>query len=97
MTSTLYVDVHVPLAVTAGLRRRGLDVLTSQEDGTTREAEEDLLSRAAELGRTLLTQDQDFLRITAAWQRQGRDFPECCSRLKSGSASAAWSTTLSCF
>lgn len=34
MAHALYMDVHVPSAVTEGLRRRGVDVLTSQEDGT---------------------------------------------------------------
>jgi hypothetical protein len=29
----LYMDVHVPIAVTYGLRLRGVDVLTAQEDG----------------------------------------------------------------
>ncbi len=31
MAQALYMDVHVPSAVTEGLRRRGVDVLTSQE------------------------------------------------------------------
>ena len=75
MPSALYVDVHVPMAVTEALRRRGLDVLTSQDDGTPRLDDEALLARAAELGRVLFSQDQDFLRIAAQWQQQGRPFP----------------------
>ncbi len=35
MPLTLYMDVHVPLAITDGLRRRNIDVTTSQEDHTT--------------------------------------------------------------
>jgi hypothetical protein len=50
-------------------------ILTSQEDRTAREDDERLLARAAELGRVLFSQDQDFLRIAAEWQRQGRSFP----------------------
>ena len=34
MPLTLYMDVHVPIVVTESLRRKGLDVLTSQDDGT---------------------------------------------------------------
>jgi hypothetical protein len=34
MPLPVYMDVHVPAAITAGLRRRGIDVLTSQEDGS---------------------------------------------------------------
>jgi Domain of unknown function (DUF5615) len=75
MPSTLYMDVHVPMAVTETLRRRGLDILTSQDDGTATRDDEGLLVRAAELGRVLFSQDQDFLRIAAEWQRQVRPFP----------------------
>jgi hypothetical protein len=32
----LYVDVHVRRAITEGLRLRGVDVLTAQEDGASR-------------------------------------------------------------
>jgi len=69
-----YMDVHVPAAITAALRRRGIDVLTSQEDNT-REAEDDaLLMRANELERVLFSQDQDLLRIASHWQASGRRF-----------------------
>jgi predicted nuclease of predicted toxin-antitoxin system len=70
----LYIDVHVPMAVTESLRRKGLDILTSQDDGTATQDDEVLLARANELGRVLFSQDQDFLRITAEWQRTGRPF-----------------------
>lgn len=74
MSHKLYMDVHIHLAVTEGLQRRGVDVLTSQDDGT-REAEDDaLLQRATDLGRILVTQDQDFLSIAADWQAVGRPF-----------------------
>jgi hypothetical protein len=76
MPSNLYMDVHLPIAVTEALRRRGLDILTSQDDGTTTHDDEPLLARATELGgRLLFSQDRDFLRIAAEWQRQGRPFP----------------------
>jgi hypothetical protein len=32
----LYIDVHVKAAISAGLQRRGIDVVTAQEDGGTR-------------------------------------------------------------
>lgn len=31
---TLYMDHHVPSAITAGLRKRGVDVFTAEEDGS---------------------------------------------------------------
>jgi hypothetical protein len=68
------MDVHVPYAITTGLRLRGIDVLTSQEDHTTQLSDPDLLERASGLGRALFTQDRDFLRIASEWQQTGRSF-----------------------
>ena len=66
MAVKLYMDVHVRRAVTKGLRLRGVDVLTAQEDGTDEWHDPDLLDRAEGLGRILFTQDDDFLRLHAA-------------------------------
>ena len=33
MSLGLYMDVHVPLPITRGLRRRDVDVPTAQQDG----------------------------------------------------------------
>lgn len=62
MSVGLYMDVHVPFAITAGLRLRGVDVLTAQEDGTTRLFDDKLLDRASALRRIVFTRDADFLR-----------------------------------
>jgi predicted nuclease of predicted toxin-antitoxin system len=67
------MDVHIPLVITEGLRRKGIDVLTSQEDGTSEMDDEALLDRATALGRFLFTQDQDFLRIAS--DRHGSGIP----------------------
>lgn len=61
MSVRLYVDVHVRRPVVTGLRRRGVDVLTSQEDGTSQRDDDELLNRAFELNRVLFTQDDDLL------------------------------------
>jgi predicted nuclease of predicted toxin-antitoxin system len=74
MSLGLYMDVHVPAAVTDGLRRRGVDVLTSQEDGTRESDDPELLQRATELGRVLFSQDEDLLRVATDWQRIGQPF-----------------------
>lgn len=63
MALSVYMDVHVPAAITFGLRRRAIDVLTSQEVGTRRETDETLLERASELGRILFSQDTSIGRI----------------------------------
>jgi predicted nuclease of predicted toxin-antitoxin system len=57
----LYMDVHVPFAITAGLRLRGVDVLTAQEDDATKLDDAVLLDRVTALGRVIFTRDVDFL------------------------------------
>jgi hypothetical protein len=61
MAVGLYLDEHVPRAITAGLRSRGVDVLTVQEDGRAAAPDPEILDRAAELGRVVFTRDDDFL------------------------------------
>jgi predicted nuclease of predicted toxin-antitoxin system len=68
------MDVHVKRAITLGLRRCGVDVVTAQEDGTTRLSDSALLDRAASLGRVLFSQDTDLLAEAAARQRSGTPF-----------------------
>jgi predicted nuclease of predicted toxin-antitoxin system len=70
----LYMDVHVPYAITRALRQRGVNVLTAQEDGTTEWDDPPLLDRATELGRLLFTRDEDLLVEAARRQRRGREF-----------------------
>jgi len=70
----LYVDVHVRRAITEGLRLRGVDVLTAQEDGAREFDDPDLLDRATALGRVLFTQDDDLLREAKRRQRSGEMF-----------------------
>jgi hypothetical protein len=66
--------VHVHQGITDGLLSRGVDVLTAQEDGTTRMEDSNLLDRASALGRVLFTNDQDLLRIVPERQRLGVPF-----------------------
>lgn len=74
MSIRLYMDVHVPEAITDGLRERGIDVLTSQADNTRTWTDPRLLDRAGSLQRVLVTQDEDFLVETAVRQRAGISF-----------------------
>jgi predicted nuclease of predicted toxin-antitoxin system len=68
------MDVHVPIAVTDGLRRRGIDVLTSQEDGSTEHDHLLLLKRASQLRRVLFPQDNDFIEIESLLQESNKKF-----------------------
>ncbi len=74
MSVGLYMDVHIRRAVTEGLRLRGVDVLTAQEDGAGGLADLALLDRATELGRVLFTQDDDLLREAKRRQQTGQSF-----------------------
>jgi len=71
---SFYMDVHVPFAVTTGLRLRGVDVLTAQQDGAGDLDDRRLLHRAFSLGRVLVTQDVGFLREAARRQKEGEQF-----------------------
>jgi len=68
------MDHQVPLAITRGLRRRGVTVLTAEEDGTQQLADPLLLDRALTLGHVLFTQDVDFLAEAARRQAAGEAF-----------------------
>ena len=59
------MDEHVPRAVTEGLRRRGVDVLTAQEAGRLEIEDREQLRFAAAEGRVAFSQDTDFLRLHA--------------------------------
>ena len=74
MSLGLYMDVHVPLPITRGLRRCGVDVLTAQEDGATRLLDPELLDRAAALARILFSQDEDLFAEAVRRQRIGTPF-----------------------
>ena len=68
------MDVHVPAAITRGLLLRGVDVITAQLDGTSDLNDARLLDRATELGRVLVSQDDDLLAEATRRQRQGQNF-----------------------
>ncbi len=74
MSLSLYMDVHVPSAITDALRLRGIDVLTAQEDGKRRTADDLLIDRASELGRLIFSRDQDMLRHVGEFQNRSHPF-----------------------
>lgn len=61
----IYVDVHIPRQIVAGLKLRGIDVITAQEDGMEEAEDAALLDRSTELGRIIFTHDNDFLKEAA--------------------------------
>lgn len=74
MSIRLYMDVHVPAAITRGLLMRGVDGLTAQQDDATLLDDPALLDRATHLGRVLFSQDADLLAEATKRQRNGAIF-----------------------
>jgi hypothetical protein len=68
------MDANVRGAVTRGLRRRGIDVLTAQEDDADELLDPPLLDRATDLERVLFTQDEDLLAEATHRQQLGIAF-----------------------
>lgn len=58
-----HLDECVPRAIADGLRRRGIDVTTTQESDLLSADDLDQLAFATQRGRLLVTQDADFLRL----------------------------------
>jgi predicted nuclease of predicted toxin-antitoxin system len=68
------MDEHVHRAITSGLRLRGVDVLTTQDDGRRHAPDDVLLDRASDLRRVLFSQDEDLLAEATRRQREGLPF-----------------------
>jgi hypothetical protein len=74
MSLRLYMDVHVPNAITVALRERGVDVLRAQENDAILLGDRELLDRAGSLGRVIFSMDTDFLREAVERQRTNVHF-----------------------
>lgn len=69
------MDENVKGAITRQLRRRGLDVVTVQEDGYEGQPDPLVADRATALGRVIFTQDEDLLAEATQRQETGVPFP----------------------
>lgn len=65
-TMRFHLDENCPKGIALGLRRLGIDVATTPEARLLRAADEEQTAYALSQGRTIATQDRDFLRIHAA-------------------------------
>jgi hypothetical protein len=74
MAIDLYMDHNVPMAITNGLRLRGVNVITAFEDNSHQLDDPALLDRATTLGRVVFTRDDDFLSEAHRRQRTGVPF-----------------------
>lgn len=58
-----HIDENITLAIGNGLRRRGIDVTTTPEQGMIWQSDEQQLAFALSQERVIFTQDTDFLRL----------------------------------
>jgi hypothetical protein len=61
-----YADEHFPGPASQGLRRRGIDVLTTQEAGRSGSPDVDQLAFATAQERVIVTFDTDYLELHRA-------------------------------
>ena len=71
---SIYMDQHIPRAITERLRLRGVEVITAYEDRAGEMGDAELLDRATKLDRVLFTQDNDLLAEAAMRQKEGIPF-----------------------
>lgn len=65
-TIRFHQDEPCASAIADGLRRRGIDVTTTPEAGLLGAGDEDQLAYIVAQGRTIFTEDEDFLRLHAS-------------------------------
>lgn len=75
MSVAYYFDHNMQTSVVTALRERGIDVLTTLEDRYDRHPDEEVLQRAFEISRVVVTHDQDFLELASEYLMQSQDFP----------------------
>jgi hypothetical protein len=71
----LYADECVNGRIVIGLRRRGVDVVTAEDQGLISAGDSDQIARAIALGRTLVTSDRDFFTIADDLMARQTPFP----------------------
>lgn len=74
MGERFYFDHHVEESIVDALRSRGVDCLLTREEGRERASDENLLQRATDLGRVMVSSDEDMLIITSRWLANGKHF-----------------------
>ena len=68
----IYCDENIESAIVAGLRRRGIEVISTRDTGDLGKSDEYHLKNASELEAVIVTHDVDFLKIAHQWQQAGK-------------------------
>lgn len=72
MALKFYFDTHIAKAAATQLRKKGVDVVRCEEVGLAQASDEEHLQYAADNGRVMVSQDEDFLALDAQWQQADR-------------------------
>lgn len=70
----LYLDENVEGQIVRGLRSRGIDLITAEEEGYRGTPDPVVFDRANALGRVVFSRDQDFLREARRRLESGENF-----------------------
>ena len=68
----IYADESASVAITEGLKRRGVDALSARDAENLGLSDEEQLIYANKEKVTIFTHDTDFLQIAARWLDEGR-------------------------
>ena len=69
----IYCDENIESAIVEGLKRRGIQVISTQDTGDLGKSDEYHLERASKLGAVILTHDVDLLKIAHRWTQEGKE------------------------
>jgi hypothetical protein len=72
MSLKFYTDTHIPKQVAVQLREKGIEVIRCEEVGLATASDAEHLQYAASRGLSIITKDDDFLRLHARWMREGK-------------------------
>jgi predicted nuclease of predicted toxin-antitoxin system len=72
MTTTIYTNESVPVAVVAGLRRRGVTAVSARDSGNLGLTDSEQLEYAVAQQMVIFTHDTDFLRLAHEYAEQGK-------------------------
>ena len=68
----IYANESASVAITEGLRRRGVDALSARDAGNLGLTDEEQLIYANNEKMTILTHDTDFLQMASRWLDEGK-------------------------
>jgi len=91
----IYTNESVNIAITEGLKRRGIKAWSAKESGNLAMTDEEQLSYATQNKAVIFTHDDDFLKLAIKWSEEGkkhwgiiyahqqhRSIGECIKRLR---------------